>query len=128
MTHRMKSKNLYIVFALLGAAGLMLKRHYAGPGMVIVHSWGGNLTASFAAYFVMALGLLKTHLPYQRILAAAAALLLAEAFELTDGFGVMRNTFDAWDLAANAVGVALALALAIDTALPSDNNEKEEKP
>ncbi len=105
------TKLLRTVFALLGAGGLVLKSHAAGPGAGLVHSYGGNLSASFAGYFVVALGLAGFRLPFHKLHAAGMALFLTGAFELTDGFGVMRNTVDAWDLAANALGVVLALAL-----------------
>jgi hypothetical protein len=42
---------------------------------------------------------------------ALAALLAVEAFEITDGFGVMSNTYDPLDLLANALGVAAAWGL-----------------
>jgi hypothetical protein len=38
-------------------------------------------------------------------------LLAVEAFELTDGFGVMTNVFDPADLLANLVGIAAAVAV-----------------
>lgn len=41
---------------------------------------------------------------------AALALAVVELFEITGGFGVMTNVYDPVDLAANVVGVALALA------------------
>lgn len=42
---------------------------------------------------------------------AGMALLVAELFEATNGFGVMTNVYDPFDFAANAVGVGLALGL-----------------
>jgi hypothetical protein len=94
-------------FALLGAALLVLKGRYAGPGVELVRSYGGNVVASFAVYFILAtqLGRMK----WGWMARAAAALGVVELFEATDGFGVMSNTYDAWDFAANGVGVTLAL-------------------
>lgn len=96
-------------FALLGAALLVLKGRYAGPGVEMVRSYGGNLVASFAVYFILAteLGRMK----WGRVARAAAALGVVELFEATNGFGVMSNTYDAWDFAANGLGVALALVV-----------------
>ena len=111
-----------VFFVLLGVAGLVLKRHYSGPLPDVVHNYGGNVAASFAVYFIMsnmrvplhfALSGLRLHLhpSYGRLLTAAAALLVVELFEVTNGFGVMTNVYDPMDLVANVGGVALALAV-----------------
>jgi hypothetical protein len=42
---------------------------------------------------------------------AIIALLIVELFEATDGFGVMTNTYDRFDFLANALGVALGVAV-----------------
>jgi hypothetical protein len=96
-----------VVFALLGAAGLVLKARYSGPQMELVHSYGGNVVASFAVYFILApaLGRLK----FGRALHAVLALGVVELFEATDGFKVMSNTYDSADYLANGVGILLAL-------------------
>ena len=51
-----------------------------------------------------------------RLLAALGVLVAVEAFELSDGFGVMANVVDPVDLWANAVGIALAVAVDVLTA------------
>jgi hypothetical protein len=107
-----------VFFALLGAAGLVLKGHYSGPHQNVVHSYGGNLAASFAVYFVVSNLRVHFHSRYSRLLTAAAALLVVELFEVTNGFGVMTNVYDRVDLVANAGGVALALA--VDVLTPND--------
>jgi hypothetical protein len=98
-----------VAFVLLGVAALVLKRHYSGPLREVVWEYGGNITASFAVYFLMTL------LPFtarsRRLLAASLALLVVEAFEATDDFGIMGNVYDRIDFAANVVGVGLALAV-----------------
>ena len=103
----MKARN--VVFILLGATGLVLKRHYSGPLAKTVHSYGGNLAASFAVYFVV------TNLPFpprlRRMLSAVLAFAIVALFEAFDGFGVMANVYDRNDFAANAVGVALAVVV-----------------
>ena len=102
-----------VLFVLLGIAGLVLKGHYSGPCQEAVHSYGGNIAASFAVYYVVA------HLPlparFRKLLTAGLALLVVELFEALNGFGVMTNAYDQVDFAANAVGVALALAVDIVT-------------
>jgi hypothetical protein len=107
------TKTRTVFFVLLGIAALMLKRHYAGPLQEIVHSYGGNTAVSFAVYFI------ALHLPAppgaKRLLTAAFALVVVDLFEALDGFGVMANVYDPVDFVANAVGVALALA--VDTGL-----------
>jgi hypothetical protein len=44
-----KARNVF--FVLLGVAALLLKSHYSGPFVEIVHSYAGNIAASFAVYF-----------------------------------------------------------------------------
>ncbi|MBP1605898.1 MAG: hypothetical protein H6Q08_1272 [Acidobacteria bacterium] len=100
------------VFALLGGAGLMLKSAYHGPLEYLVHDYGGNVFASLALYFAARPA--ASRYGRGQWTAAAATLLAVEAFEVTDGFGLMANVYDPLDLLANLAGVAAALA--IDTA------------
>lgn len=102
-----KARNVF--FVLLGVAALVLKRHYSGPFVEIIHSYGGNVSASFAVYFVVRI--LTSGWRYGRLVTAGIALLVVELFEVTNGFGVMTNVYDSVDLVANAVGVVLALVL-----------------
>ncbi len=95
--------------ALLGVVLLLAKHWCRGPLAGVVHSYGGNVTASFAVYFIVAIA--ASRHGFGRIATAAAALLAVEAFELTDGFGFMTNVVDPVDLLANLVGIAAALAL-----------------
>ncbi len=105
------TKSRTVFFALLGVAGLVLKRHYVGRYRDVVHDYGGNISASFAVYFVLSNLHLHAQSKYRRLWTAAAALLVVDLFEVTDGFGVMTNVYDPVDLVANAVGVALAWAV-----------------
>ncbi|MBK9092806.1 MAG: hypothetical protein IPM84_08520 [Anaerolineae bacterium] len=102
-----KARNVF--FVLLGVAALVLKRHYSGPFVEIIHSYSGNVSASFAVYFVVRI--LTSGWRYGRSVTAGIALLVVEFFEVTNGFGVMTNVYDSVDFVANAVGVVLALAL-----------------
>ena len=105
----MSTRARNVLFVLLGVAGLVLKRRYSGPYRDSVHSYGGNLAASFAVYFVV------VHLPlrwrFPRVSAAALALAVVELFEALNGFGVMTNVYDPADFAVNAVGIALAVTV-----------------
>jgi hypothetical protein len=96
-----------ITMALLGVAGLVFKSAYNGPSQEIVSAQGGNFAVSFALYFV-AVTAASRH-GFGRIAAAAATLLAVEAFEATNGFGVMANTYDPLDFVANALGVGVAV-------------------
>jgi len=95
------------VLAVLGAAGLVMKAGYAGPQGELVHSYGGNVAASFAVYFVVANPC--SRLRPRSLVTAVVALTVVSLFEAMDGFGVMANTYDPADYVANAVGVGVAL-------------------
>ena len=103
------TKTRNVLFTLLGVLGLLLKGPYSGPQMVLVYSYGGNLSVSFAVYFMI------THVSmryrYGRLLTAVLALAAVDLFEATDGFHLLSNTYDPFDFLANAAGVALALCL-----------------
>ena len=105
MPQRTRIRN--VALALLGAALLALKQSYHGPLEGAVLAWGGNVAASFALYFAAVHATSRCRHP--RLAAAGATLLAVEAFELTNGFGVMANVYDPLDLVANAAGVTLAL-------------------
>ena len=109
----MNEKTRNVLFVLLGVLALVLKPSLAGPSAGIVHRWGGNLAVSFACYFLANIPPVRTR--HRKLVAAAGALLAVEAFEATDGFGVMSNVYDPIDFAANVLGVGLALM--IDAAL-----------
>ena len=51
MTKSSKVRNVF--FVLFGVAALILKRYYAGPFVEIILGYGGNISASFAVYFVV---------------------------------------------------------------------------
>jgi hypothetical protein len=99
----------YVGLALLGVAVLVLKPLYRGPLDVVVYAYGGNFAVSFALYFVASIGLSQRG--YGRLAAAISTLVVVEAFEATNGFGVMANVYDPLDFVANAAGVACAVAV-----------------
>ena len=111
MTVNEKTRN--VLFVLLGVMALVLKGSFVAPSAGIVHRWGGNLAVSFACYFLANIPPVRTR--RRKLVAAASALVAVEAFEATNGFGVMSNVYDPIDFAANALGVGLALM--IDAAL-----------
>ena len=106
---KMRARTRNVLFVLLATVGLILKGHYREA----VHSYGGNVAASFAVYYVVALLPLPSR--FGKLLTAGLALAVVELFEALNGFGVMTNVYDQVDLAANAVGIALALAVDIVT-------------
>lgn len=107
MVNRHRARDVSLV--LLGVLALLLKHRFAQFGGVLVHDYGGNVAASFAAFFILKLPDLPSRL---RIGAAAGlALIATELFEATNGYGFMSNTYDSGDYLANAVGVALALGV-----------------
>lgn len=98
-----------IAMVLLGCAALVLKRHWQLFGAELVWSYGGNVAASFAVYFIV--GIVDGIRARGPLVIAAAAIIVVSLFEVTDGFGVMSNVYDPVDLGANVVGVALALLI-----------------
>lgn len=104
-----------IAFILCGIAALLLKSRYAGPHAELVHSYLGNFSVSFAVYFLCANAvllvkpLLRLSASQLRNATAALALAIVALFEEADGFGVMSNTYDPLDHAANAAGILLAV-------------------
>lgn len=98
-----------VACVLLGAAALASKARYSGPHTALVHSYGGNVAASFAVYFILATPL--SRLNFGRALRAILGLAVVDIFEATDGFQVMANTYDPVDYLANGVGIVLALVV-----------------
>ena len=80
-----------VCFVLLGVVALALKAPYSGPLADAVQCWGGNVSASFAVYFVIAGSILGRRLG--RLAAATIALLAVQLFEVTNGFGLMTNVY-----------------------------------
>jgi len=99
----------YVTFVALGVAVLLLKRHYIGPYEDLFYAYAGNISVSFAVYFMARTPAVERHLG--RLLTAVFALAVVELFEATDGFGIMSNVYDTGDFLANAVGVGLAITV-----------------
>lgn len=90
---------------LVGVTTLLIKSWFRDFTGNLAHAYLGNLAASFAVFFVVAIAATPR---LHRIWIAAVALAIVEAFELTNGFGVMTNVYDPFDYLANSLGVALA--------------------
>ncbi len=105
----MSQRALNILFVLAGVAGLVLKGQYSGPAHALVHSYGGNVAASFAVYFLARRA--TTWSNVSRAVAAGLALVVVQLFEVFDGFGLMTNVYDRVDFVANVAGIAIAVAL-----------------
>lgn len=103
MNGRLHIRNILMI--LVGVAGLLAKRWFAGFVGELAYSYLGNLAASFAVYFLVSI------IPVagiNRAAIAVIALVVVEGFELTNGLGIMTNVYDSFDYLANAIGVALA--------------------
>jgi hypothetical protein len=90
---------------------LVLKGQYSGPYTEVVLNYGGNISASFAVYFIVRLAFRKFRI--NRLFSALISLLIVQIFEVTNGFGVMANVYDPLDLLANAIGITLAVIVDI---------------
>ena len=99
----------HVLFVLAGVAVLVLKPHYHGLLAPVIFNYGGNFAVSFAVYFIV--GIVASRHGWGRWIIVAAALLVVELFEITDGFGVMGNVYDTLDLLANAAGIGLAFVI-----------------
>jgi len=117
-----KEKARNVSFILLGVLVLLLKQIYNGAGLEIVKSYSGNLSISFAVYFLICLS--SDHWKNNKLITAIISLAILELFEITNGFGIMTNTYDVIDLFVNLIGVILALV--VDQLL-TKNNSKEAK-
>ena len=111
-----------LLFVLIGVAGLVLVGHYAGPCQDAVHSYGGNIAASLAVYFVVSR--LRFPARFRQVMTAGVALAVVELFEASNGFGAITNVYDRVDFVANAVGIALATA--IDSITPGNRQPVRE--
>ena len=96
-----------LAFVLFGVFVLIFKRYYSGPFGELIFAYGSNISVSFSIYFVFLIGL--EVLAQTRLLAVLGSLVIVELFELTNGFGVLSNTYDPMDYIANALGITLAL-------------------
>ena len=52
---------------------------------------------------------------FRRVVRQLTTLVAVEAFELTNGFGLLANVFDAGDLLANAAGIGFAVLVDVLT-------------
>lgn len=104
-----KEKIRNILFILLGVTILVLKHNYNGPSSEIIKSYAGNLSISFAIYFLISF--ISDNWKKNKLITAGIALMIVTSFEVTNGFGIMENVFDAIDLFANLIGITSALIL-----------------
>ena len=118
-----KEKIRNVLFILLGVLVLVLKHNYNGPYSEIVKSYSGNLSVSFAIYFIIFFS--SNNWKKNKFITATIALIIVELFEITNGFGIMKNVFDTIDLFANLIGIILALVL--DQLLNMHNSVNLEK-
>ena len=123
MNRTQKISSLLLI--LLGILGLVLKKYYNGPYLEFVNSYLGNVSISFAVYFLI--GIVASEQKLNKLTTAVASLTIVELFEVTNGFGVMTNVFDSFDLIANLVGVGLAFALDSSRILLSNHNNSQIK-
>jgi hypothetical protein len=106
MHTRLHIRNVAMV--LVGVAALLGKSWFRGSIGGLANAYLGNLSASFAVFCVVAIAAAPR---LHRAWIAAIALVIVEAFEWTNGFGVMTNVYDPFDYPANGLGVALAVCV-----------------
>jgi len=104
-----KEKIRNILFILAAVTILVLKQSYSGPYTEIVKSYAGNLSVSFAIYFIISI--VADKWKKNKLITAGISLIIVTSFEVTNGFGIMENVYDTIDLFANLIGISLALGL-----------------
>lgn len=104
-----KEKIRNVSFVLLGVTILVLKHSYNGPSSEIIKSYAGNLSVSFAIYFIISF--VADNWKKNKFITAGISLIIVTSFEVTNGFGIMENVYDTIDLFANLIGIFLALLL-----------------
>ena len=75
----------YVLFVLLGVAGLLAKGWLSSDLPEFVFRYTGNLAVSFSVYFIVRLA---TEGRFHRMLSAAVAMFIVGIFEVTDGTGL----------------------------------------
>lgn len=104
-----RNKIRKVIFILIGVVLLISKKYYDGPYQEFVNSYLGNVSVSFSVYFLISKN--ESMGKRNKIITALIALAIVELFEITNGFGIMSNVFDLYDLIANLIGVSIALGL-----------------
>lgn len=108
---------------ILGAMLLhLLSGWYSGPLEQWFHSYGSNVTVSFAVYFLLQL----TRLPgvHRRLAVSGYALAILLGEEFAERADLVAGVFDPWDLLCNAIGVTIAVA--VDAATASGDRPRVE--
>lgn len=118
-----KEKVWNVLFIVPGVIILVLKQSYSGPYPEIVKSYAGNLSVSFAIYFLISI--VSDNWKKNKLITAAISLIIVESFEVANGFGIMKNVFDTIDLFANLIGISLAFVL--DNLLQINNSKSLRK-
>lgn len=118
-----KEKVWNVLFIVPGVIILVLKQSYNGPYQEIVKSYAGNLSVSFAIYFLISI--VSDNWKKNKLITAAISLIIVESFEVANGFGIMKNVFDTIDLFANLIGISLAFVL--DNLLQINNSKSLRK-
>jgi hypothetical protein len=98
-----------VTLVLIGVLVLLLKGYYAGPSSELIHSYLGNLSISFSLYFLTSIN--AEIWGNNKLINAIIPLIVVELFEVTNGFGIMKNVFDIYDLIANLFGIIIALGV-----------------
>jgi hypothetical protein len=82
---------------------------YSGPLAVWLHSYGSNVTVSFAIYFLFQF--VKLPGVHKPVVNGGYAFVLLLAEELAEKADMVAGVFDPWDLLWDFVGVAFAMGV-----------------
>ena len=99
-------RTTYLIVVFLGVLVLLAKSWFSDWLPEVIIAYAGNVSVSFAIYFIFRLG---SSNKLNKVICALLAMAVVGFFELTNGFGFMANVYDPMDLIADALGISLAL-------------------
>ena len=106
---RINDMFLKVILVLLAISAFILKSQYQGPYQELVINYGSNILISFGVYLL--LSLYAETRDINKFIVFVIALTLVELFDVTNGYGFMKNIYNVFDLLANFIGIFLAAFL-----------------
>jgi hypothetical protein len=106
---RINDMFLKVILIILAISAFILKSQYQGPYQELVVNYGSNILISFVIYLLLSLYAEINDI--NRFIVFIIALTIVELFEVTNGYGFIKNIYSSLDLLANFIGIMLAAFL-----------------